>query len=322
MNILVTGANGFIGAALSDSLAVRGHGVRRVVRVARSPGDWAVGDIGEKPDWRAALEGCEVVAHLAARAHIMRETVKAPLAEFRRINTEGTLNLARQAAALGVQRFVFVSSIKVNGENTTARPPFSEADEAAPVDAYAISKWEAEQGLLAIAHETGMDVVRIRPPLVYGPGVKGNFAVLLRWARRGIPFLPLGAVRNRRSFIALENLVSFIALCADISRADVANRLFLVSDGEDVSTTELLTRLARAHGKSPRLLPVPENGIRLVARWLGKDATANRLLDSLVIDDGQARALGWRPVVSMEEAFGKLARNCGVQGNHSPAGGV
>ena len=246
--------------------------------------------------------------HLAARAHVMRETVADPLAEFRRVNVDGALNLARQSAALGVRRFVFVSSIKVNGENTSARAPFSEADEAAPKDAYARSKWEAEQGLQAIARETSMDVVRIRPPLVYGPGAKGNFAALLKWASRGIP-LPLGAVHNRRSFLALENLADFIGLCADIPRSpEAANRLFLVSDGEDVSTTELLARLARAHGRRALLLPVPENGLRLLARCLGRTDIADRLLDSLVIDSSQARALGWRPVVSMEEAFREIAR--------------
>jgi UDP-glucose 4-epimerase len=166
MKILVTGANGFIGAALSNHLAARGHEVTRVVRVGRLAGDVAIGDIDAQTDWRVALEGCEVVAHLAARAHVMLETVADPLAEFRRVNTEGTLNLARQAAALGVRRFVFVSSIKVNGENTTGRSSISETDEAAPVDAYAISKWEAEQGLQAIGRETGMEIVRIRPPLV------------------------------------------------------------------------------------------------------------------------------------------------------------
>jgi nucleoside-diphosphate-sugar epimerase len=226
--------------------------VTRAVRVVRSAEDVAVGDIDAKTDWQAALEGCEVVVHLAARAHVMSETAADPLAVFRRVNTEGTLNLARQAAALGVRRFVFVSSIKVNGERTTGRAPFSEADEAAPVEPYAISKWEAEQGLLAIGRESGMEIVRIRPPLVYGTGVKGNFAALLRWARRGIP-LPLGAIRNRRSFLALENLVGFIARCTDLSCAEVANRLFLLSDGEDedVSTPELLRRLAHAYGKKP-----------------------------------------------------------------------
>ncbi|MDR3157531.1 MAG: SDR family oxidoreductase [Zoogloeaceae bacterium] len=305
MKILVTGANGFIGAALSDHLSAGGNDVTRAARVARSAGELAIGDINAKTDWRAALAGCDVVAHLAARAHVMFETAADPLAAFRRINTEGTLNLARQAAASGARRFVFVSSIKVNGESTTGRAPFSEADEAAPVDAYAISKREAEQGLLAIGRETGMEIVRIRPPLVYGPGVKGNFAALSRWARRGIP-LPLGAIRNRRSFLALENLARFIALCADLSCTEAANRLFLISDGEDVSTTELLRRIARAHDKKPWLLPVPESWLRLAARGLGRKAIADRLLDSLAIDNSQARALGWRPVVSMNEQLRKM----------------
>ncbi|MDR0673710.1 MAG: NAD-dependent epimerase/dehydratase family protein [Zoogloeaceae bacterium] len=310
MKILVTGANGFIGRALSADLEAKGHEVARAMRslsgIGAGRGEVAVGDIDEKTDWRAALEGCEAVAHLAGRAHVMRERLADPLGEFRRINVGGTLNLARQAAALGARRFVFVSSIKVNGENTTGRPPFSEVDIAAPVDAYAISKWEAEQGLLAIGRETGMAIARVRPPLVYGPGVKGNFAALLRWARRNLP-LPLDATRNRRSFVALENLVSFLALCVDLSRADVENRLFLLADGEDVSTTELLKRLAQALGKRPWLLPVPEKALRLTARALGKAAIAERLLDSLAIDASAARALGWRPVISMADELRKMA---------------
>lgn len=304
----MTGANGFIGRAVSAALAAKGHEVARAVR-SRSggEGEMAVGEVGADTDWREALAGSEVIVHLAARAHVMRETAADPLAEFRRVNVEGTLNLARQASALGARRFVFVSSIKVNGECTIGKS-FSGTDAAAPVDAYAISKWEAEQGLQAIARETGMDVVRIRPPLVYGPGVKGNFAALLKWARRSVP-LPLGAVHNRRSFLALENLADFIALCADLSRSPAAaNRLFLISDGEDVSTTELLKRIARAFGRNLPLLPVPEHVLRLAARCLGKSAIADRLLDSLTIDSGEARALGWRPVISMDEQLRKMAQ--------------
>ncbi|MDR3323207.1 MAG: SDR family oxidoreductase [Zoogloeaceae bacterium] len=316
MKILVTGANGFVGQALCAQLAANGYELARAVRVTESAqlsvggglsAEFAVGDIGADTDWRAALEGCDAVVHLAARVHVMRDTAHDPLVEFRKVNTAGTLKLARQAATAGVRRFVYLSSIKVNGEYTLAQP-FTETDKPAPHDAYAISKWEAEEGLLALARETGLDVVVIRPPLVYGPGVKGNFAALVKWARRGIP-LPLGALNNWRSLVALENLLDFIMLCADREKsASASHQVFLIADGEDVSTTDLLRRAACAFGAKSRLIPLPASWMRFAAGLLGKTEVADRLLGSLRIDNSRAREmLGWRPVVSMDEALRKMA---------------
>lgn len=238
----------------------------------------------------------------------MKEGSGDPLAEYRRVNVQGTLALARQAAQAGVRRFIFLSSIKVNGERTGNGKSFCEADLPLPEDAYGLSKLEAEQGLMPLTQETGMEIVIIRPPLVYGPGVKGNFASMVRWVRKGIP-LPFGAVRNKRSLVALENLVNFITLCADPERSPrAANEVFLISDGEDVSTTELLRKVACAYGVSPRLLPVPVGLLRIAAGVLGKRAVADRLLGSLVVDSSKARELlGWKPVISMDEQLRKMA---------------
>ena len=315
MRILVTGANGFVGKPLCRSLLAGGHGVRGALRRSRASlpegiETVVVGEIGRVTDWGAALQGVEAGVHLAARGHVMRDEAADPLAEFRRVNVEGTLNLARQAAEAGVRRFVFLSSIKVNGETTREGAPFRADDPPAPEDPYAVSKREAEDGLLALARETGMAVVIVRPPLVYGPGVKGNFASLVHWVRKGIP-LPFGALENRRSLVALDNLVSFIALCADPAKSpQAANEVFLISDGEDVSTPELLRRVARAHGAQARLIPVPPAWMRLGARLLGKSAVADRLLGTLAIDSSKARErLGWRPVVTMDEQLQKMAHD-------------
>src|SRR5690606_37466369 len=212
------------------------------------------GELSTATNFRSALAGVNVVVHAAARAHIMNEEVVDPLREYRRVNVDGTLNLARQAAAEGVDRFIFVSSIKVNGELSSQPKPFSPNDTPAPEDAYGISKWEAEQGLKTIAKETGMEVVIIRPPLVYGPGVKGSFASMVKLVRKGVP-LPLGSIRNRRSLVAVDDLVDVIVTCIDHPAA--ANQVFMVSDGEGVSTSELLRELGKAMGKPARLVPVP-----------------------------------------------------------------
>lgn len=246
-----------------------------------------------------SLQGVKVVVHAAARAHVMHDKLSDPLAEFRRVNVQGTANLARQAAQAGVRRFVFISSIGVNGSRTDR--PFTEADNPQPHDNYAISKYEAEQALWQVTRDTGMEVVIIRPPLVYGHGAPGNFASLVRWVRRGFP-LPLGAVYNRRSLVALDNLVDFIALCASPERSpQAANQTFLVSDGDDVSTTELLRRVAHAYGVPARLLPVPVGLMRGAARLLGKTTVADRLFDSLQVDASKAHdLLGWTPPVTMQ----------------------
>ncbi len=269
-------------------------------------------DLGEIEDEGAikdAFGGVEVVVHAAARVHMMQDRSADPLAEFRKLNRDATLALAVLAADAGVKRFVFLSSVKVNGEETFPRgraAVFKPDDAFMPTDPYGLSKYEAEQGLLALAKETGMEVVIIRPPLVYGPGVKANFASMINWLRRGVP-LPLGAIHNKRSFVALDNLVSFIALCADRSRSPkAANQVFLISDGEDVATTQLLRWVADALGKKPRLLPVPVGLMRLAARLIGKGDVANRLFGSLQVDSSKARdLLGWQPVITMAEQFHK-----------------
>jgi len=287
-----------------------GHDVQKLSR--SGSGYVSVTDIDADSNSNSNLynptAGCEAVVHLAARVHVMKDESSDPLSEFRRSNVDGTENLARQAAQAGVKRFVFISSVKVNGESTQPGQPFTPADAPAPQDDYGLSKFEAEQALWQVARSTGMEVVIIRPPLVYGPGVKGNFARMVHWVRQGVP-LPLGAVHNRRSLLALDNLVDFIALCANPERSpQAANQTFLVSDGDDVSTTELLRRVAHAYGVPARLLPVPLGLMHAAARLLGKAAEADRLLGSLQVDASKARnLLGWVPPVTMQAQLRQMA---------------
>ena len=308
LRVLVTGANGFVGSALCAALANRDYCVRGVVRdPSRSAGLICeltkVGDIGSNTDWSGSLIGVDIVVHLAARVHVMRDSATDPLAEFRRVNVAGTERLALAAATAGVRRFVFLSSVKVNGE----RGGYNESDPPAPQDAYGISKHEAELGLRVIAAETGMEVVIIRPPLVYGPGVKANFHVLLWAVARGVP-LPLGAIHNRRSLVALDNLVDIIVTCIDHPAA--ANQTFLVSDGEDLSTTELIRHLARAMGRPARLIPVPASVLMAGATLLGKREVAARLCGSLQVDITKARELlGWLPPITMDEGLRRAAEH-------------
>lgn len=302
MKVLVTGGNGFVGRALCARVEQTGHqavpGVRRPCGMSNEK---VVGDIDEATHWAEAVDGCQAVVHLAARVHVMHDTAADPLEEFRRTNVAGTLNLARQAAAAGVRRFVFISSVKVNGESTRPGLPFSERDAPAPQDAYGLSKLEAEQGLRAIAQETGMQLVVIRPPLVYGPGVRANFRALMRVVARGMP-LPLAAVDNRRSLVGLDNLVDFIVTCIDHPAA--ANEVFLVSDGEDLSTPELVRRLSRAVGKPPRLFAMPLRLLAVLAVLSGRKAALERVCGNLQVDIAKARTmLAWRPPLRVDEGL-------------------
>lgn len=311
-SILVTGGSGFVGGAVLRRL--RADGVRSLAATVRSVSGAVpegvrvehVADLAPDVDWSVSLADVDAVIHCAARVHVMDERSSDPLADFRATNVAGTLALARQAADAGVRRFVFISSVKVNGEATDWGSPFRAADTAEPVDPYGISKCEAEQGLLTIARKTAMEVVIIRPPLVYGPGVKGNFAAMMHWVKRGVP-LPLGAVRsNRRSFVALDNLVDLIVTCVDHPAA--ANEVFLAGDGEDLSTAELLERLAAAMGRKARLFAVPVWMLEQGAALLGKRDEARRLLGSLQVDIGKARLLlGWEPPISVDEGLRRAA---------------
>ena len=306
MRILLTGATGFIGQALLNELLGKEHeviAVKRKLATGRAGGDsdFLVADISANNDWLPALQGVEAVIHAAARAHVMNDTVTDPLAEFRKVNVEGTLNLARQAAAAGVKRFIFISSIKVNGEATSPGKPFLVSDVPAPEDAYGLSKLEAERGLLQIAAETGLEVVIIRPPLVYGPGVKGNFASMTRLVEKGLP-LPLGAIHNRRSLVGIDNLVALIIRCIDHPAA--TNQIFLAGDAEDLSTTQLLRGVARAMGRPSRLIAVPAGLLKGGAMLLGKRTLAQRLLGSLQVDIAHTcELLDWKPPFTVDEGL-------------------
>lgn len=305
MRILITGVNGFIGKYLCAELLRREYAViaaSRSVNVCIGKIEWVViNSINNETDWSQALHGVDVVIHLAARVHVMNEVATDPLDEFRKVNVNGTLNLAEQAVTAAVKRFVFMSSVKVNGEYTQLDKPFTEIDTPNPQDPYGISKSEAEQGLMLIAQKTGMEVVIIRPPLVYGAGVKANFASMMRMVKRCIP-LPLGAIHNKRSFVYIDNLVSLIVKCIDHPAA--ADQVFLVSDGNDLSTTELLRGCASALGVRSRLLPIPQKLIEFLAALIGKKDVAQRLCGNLQVDITKARRLlDWKPPITVEEGL-------------------
>lgn len=310
MNVFLTGITGFVGRAVAEQLLHAGHRVKAAIRqeakLAQGVDPVLFEDLVAQ-DWTPALQGQDVVVHCAARVHVMNEQHQDPLSEFRRVNLEGTLNLARSAAGAGVKRFIFVSSIKVNGEATAPGRPFTADDVPAPLDPYGISKFEAEQQLLALADATGLEVTIVRPVLVYGPGVKANFQSMMNWVNKGVP-LPFGAIRNARSMVALDNLADLIVTCTEHPAA--ANQVFLVSDGEDLSTTQLLRRVGKALGKSAKLLPVPSLLLTLGARLVGKPGIAQRLCGSLQVDIEKNRVLlGWTPPVGVDEALGRTARH-------------
>jgi UDP-glucose 4-epimerase len=300
MNILITGISGFVGLNLYKKIQGNITAIgRNSIGVIEIP--FFLKTIGPDTDYSDCLMNQHVVIHCAARTHIMHEPSLDPLTEFRQVNCFGTLNLARQAAEAGVKRFIFISSIKVNGETTTGLKPYLPEDKVNPQDAYGTSKAEAEEGLLKISQETGMEVVIIRPPLVYGPGVKANFLNLIKLARTALP-LPFGDVRNRRSMIYVGNLVDFIVRSIDHPRA--ANQIFLIADGQDLSLTALLVLLRRAMGKSARLVPIPI----LIFKWAGyvfrKQELIDRLVGSLQVDSKKAEELlDWKPPYTVEQGI-------------------
>ena len=304
--VLITGSSGFIGQYLADYLQENKYTIINTYRhlndkdLSAQRNSFAINNIDAQTQWQAALSGCDVVVHLAARVHVMQETCSDPLSAFREVNTQGTMNLARQAVEAGVKRFVYLSSIKVNGEATT-NSPFSADDIPKPVDPYAISKFEAEQQLLSLAQKTGLEVVIIRPPLVYGPAVKGNFRRLITLLEKPIP-LPFAGIKNSRSLVNIQNLCSFIELCLTHSKA--AGEVFLVSDGKDLSTTELFEKIIRALDKKSYLFYLPEGLIKLLTGILGRGTEFERLFGSLQVDIlKNHQLLGWQPKVSIDEGI-------------------
>lgn len=323
MKVLITGASGFVGRAACARLVAQGLEVVGAVRQMPAQPvtgvDYRiVGDLDADTNWRAALAGVEGVIHCAARVHVMRETSDDPLAAFRSANVAGTERLARQAVAAGVKRLVFISSIKVNGEETSPASPlpsllprgergsFREDDAPAPQDPYGQTKWEAEAMLARVAQETGLEVVIVRPPLVYGPGVKGNLARLLSWVERGVP-LPLAGIRNARSLIGIDNFTSALQAC--LIHPAAAGRTYLVRDGEDVSTPELVRRLGRHLGKPARLFALPAPLLEGLAALVGRRADVQRLTGSLVVDDSRIRReLNWIPPRTLDEGLAQMTR--------------
>lgn len=310
MKIAVTGANGFVGAELVRHLENDGHEVIPCVRIATATNtsvkynapELQVGDISECTDWTRALDGVNVIVHAAARVHVMHEQSKDPLHEFRLINVLGTANLARQAAAKGVERLIFISTAKIHGDSTDIGRPFRYDDPPNPADAYSQSKLEAEDLLKKLDLPFGMDLVIVRPPLVYGPGVKANFATMLNWLKRGLPLPLANATLNRRSLISLDNLVDFLAMCTQKERVPAA--AYLVSDDEDLSTADLLTRLAIAMDIEPYLTPTPLWLLKCCATVTGRQSISKRLLGSLQVDISPTKErTGWRPPLTVSEGL-------------------
>ena len=305
MTILITGANGFVGYALRKTFLESKINSREALRTLGGKNDGsekiAVGDISSITDWKLALKDIDCVVHLAARVHVMHDNSVDPLSEFRRVNVQGTRNLALQAVEAGVKRIVYLSSIKVNGESTQPSSCFAADDFVNPQDPYGISKWEAEQVLHQISSETGLEVVIIRSPLVYGPNAKGNFASMVKWLERGVP-LPFGSINNKRSLVGIDNLCDLISRCVDHPAA--AGQTLMVSDDEDLSTTQLLKRTAYALGVNPRLINIPQPLLEFGANLFGQEDLAQRLFESLQVDISKTKELlNWTPPISVDEGL-------------------
>jgi nucleoside-diphosphate-sugar epimerase len=301
--VLVTGAGGFVGRTLVPMLAESGWQVRTAARTSR-PGAIAVGEIDAMTDWDAAIEGCTAVVHLAARVHDGRRAAADDFETFRRTNRDGTLRLAKAAARHGIARFVFVSTVKVNGEGRAG--PYLASDDPAPQGAYAVSKYEAEQGLWDIAARSGLGVAILRPPLVYGPGVGGNLRTLLRIVQRGLP-LPLGSISNSRSLVGIDNFVSAIALM--LSHPAAAGKTWLVSDQHDLSTPDLVRAIGTALGKRPLLLPFPPAILEAAAKLLGRARMYDQLAGSLTVDSTPLTTeLGWRPLLTVDQQLAETGK--------------
>lgn len=309
--VLITGSNGFVGKALASALLKKDYEVVASVRQKTIDSETRLheiitGDLSSKIDWTVATSNINVIIHSAARVHILDEKEKDPLTEFRKINVDATLNLATQAFRNGVKRFIYLSSVKVNGEQTEPDHCFSADDTPNPDGPYALSKYEAEKGLREIADEMGKEVVIIRPPLVYGPGVKANFEIMMHWLSRGIP-LPLGAIKNQRSLVALDNLVDLILVC--IEHPAAANQIFMVSDNDDISTSQLLDILGDALDAKKRLLPVPHNVLKMLAILVGRKDLIIKLCSSLQVDISKTRnLLDWNPPYNAKESLFKTAK--------------
>lgn len=306
--VLVTGANGFVGRHLIDMLHTNGWSVRGAVRSTEALGflsdfveGHVVGSIDGETDWGAALDGVDVVVHLAARVHVLNDTVANPLEAYREVNVHGTRRLLEASVAAGVRRFVFMSSVKAAGESTREGNPFTEADECRPEDEYGITKGEAERLVLAAGRDGSIETVIIRPPMVYGPGVRANFLRLMRAVEVGIP-LPLGSVRNGRSMVYVNNLADAVSVCMEHPNA--ADEVFFVADDEVLATSGLVAELARAMDKRPRLVPVPVSLLRGMGRIVGRSGEIERLTGSLVVStDKIKRKLDWAPPWSVSEGI-------------------
>ncbi|MBC2775036.1 NAD-dependent epimerase/dehydratase family protein [Rhizobium sp. AQ_MP] len=302
---MVTGSTGFVGSNMVQTLRSNAMNVRAISREKR-PDTEAINSYGADTDWSQQLKGVDCIIHLAARVHVMHETASDPIAAFREANYHATLNLARQAALSGLRRFIFVSTIKVNGERTDKGQPFTSASTPNPQDPYAISKYDAERDLFELGRSTGMEITVVRPPLVYGPGVGGNFRLLMQWAKSGLPSV-FSTIKNKRSMIFIENLTDLLRVV--IHHPNAANRLFLASDNETMSTHEILNHLITACGRTPRTLPIPLAALRLAGKIVKREQQVLRLTESLEVDISETKhLLGWEPPVRTSDGLRMAVR--------------